>query len=200
MYSQNFYFLLLGRFIFGLGSESISVAAATIEANWFYERKLSLVMGLEYSIANIGVFICDTLEPFLYDYTNSLTKVFLVGLLICLISLLGSSGVYFLEQKRIAEPNFSNQNHSNPPLEITEIFGLPIKYWTIILLIILGTSPMLLFNNVASEFYQLKLNFSTQSAGAVIGIQSLTLAIFLPIFGYFIDKFSENRKLLGIFI
>ena len=43
----------LGRFIFGIGGESLAVAQNTYAVVWFKEKELNLVFGLQLSMARI---------------------------------------------------------------------------------------------------------------------------------------------------
>jgi len=43
----------LGRFVFGIGGESLAVAQNTYAVLWFKEKELNLVFGLQLSMARI---------------------------------------------------------------------------------------------------------------------------------------------------
>ncbi|XP_026875617.2 major facilitator superfamily domain-containing protein 1 isoform X3 [Electrophorus electricus] len=44
----------LGRFVFGIGGESLAVAQNTYAVNWFKGKELNLVFGLQLSMARVG--------------------------------------------------------------------------------------------------------------------------------------------------
>ena len=52
--SGNIALMATGRFIFGLGAESMIVAITTIVARWFKGKQLSLAFGLNLTIARAG--------------------------------------------------------------------------------------------------------------------------------------------------
>ncbi|MFZ1517663.1 MAG: MFS transporter [Ignavibacteriaceae bacterium] len=55
--SGNIALMATGRFIFGLGAESMIVAITTIVARWFKGKQLSLAFGLNLTIARAGSFM-----------------------------------------------------------------------------------------------------------------------------------------------
>ena len=45
-YQGSFHLMLVGRFIFGIGSETLWVVQALYVSNWFFDQELSLAMGI----------------------------------------------------------------------------------------------------------------------------------------------------------
>jgi hypothetical protein len=62
---KHFYVMLLGRFFFGLGAESLDVAQAQITTKYFQSRGLAFALGVNLSIARIAAGINDNLSPYL---------------------------------------------------------------------------------------------------------------------------------------
>jgi len=46
--------MMIGRFVFGLGGESMTVAQSTIVSAWFSGKELSFAFGINLSVARIG--------------------------------------------------------------------------------------------------------------------------------------------------
>ena len=49
----NYYFMVFGRFIFGLGGESISVGQSVFIARWFQGKEMSLAFGISLAISRV---------------------------------------------------------------------------------------------------------------------------------------------------
>jgi MFS family permease len=67
----NFYTMVAGRLIFGLGAESMIVAITTILAKWFRGKQLSFAFGLNLTLARLGSFLAlnaPTWGKSLYNY------------------------------------------------------------------------------------------------------------------------------------
>ena len=57
--------MLLGRFLFGLGGESISVAQSALIERWFQQGELALALGLCLSVARLGSVVNNALSPYI---------------------------------------------------------------------------------------------------------------------------------------
>lgn len=97
--------MLLGRVLFGLGGESMTVAQSTIISLWFKGKELNFAMGINLSIARLGSVINGLVVPRVYK-SSGLGTALMVGAIIC-----GASGVaaFFLviidKKAEDADPN-----------------------------------------------------------------------------------------------
>ncbi|KNE73034.1 hypothetical protein AMAG_20686 [Allomyces macrogynus ATCC 38327] len=55
--------LLLGRFLLGVGGESLSVSQTRITCDWFHERSLGFALGFHLALARLGSVMNDLLTP-----------------------------------------------------------------------------------------------------------------------------------------
>lgn len=62
-----FWLMELGRFVFGIGGESLAVAQNTYAVSWFKGKELNLVFGLQLSMARIGSTVNMNLMGWLYS-------------------------------------------------------------------------------------------------------------------------------------
>ena len=60
---KNYPLALIGRFIFGLGGESLSVAQSALISNWFMGKNMALAFGVNISVARLGSVANDYSEP-----------------------------------------------------------------------------------------------------------------------------------------
>lgn len=77
---------MVGRFIFGLGGESMTVAQSAIVSSWFAGKELSFAFGINLSVARIGSSINGPVETSLANNV-SVGFALLVGFFICCFSL-----------------------------------------------------------------------------------------------------------------
>ena len=59
--------MMLGRFIFGLGGECMSVAQSAIISNWFKGKELSFAFGLNLSVSRLGSVLNGILVPMIAE-------------------------------------------------------------------------------------------------------------------------------------
>ena len=85
-YKESYLIMMLGRFIFGLGGESMTVAQSAIVSAWFQGKELSFAFGINLSVARIGSSINGPVETTIAD-NSSVGTALLVGFFICCFSL-----------------------------------------------------------------------------------------------------------------
>jgi len=99
-YTKNYWFMILGRVIFGLGGECLGVSISTITTQWFKGKELNFALQLGMSAPQIGVFINGYLTPYIYN-ESGLGNALLIGTISCAIALLASILLAYMD--KIAE-------------------------------------------------------------------------------------------------
>ena len=61
-FKESYIIMLMGRFVFGLGGECMTVAQSSIVTAWFKGKELSFAFGINLSVARIGSFINGPVE------------------------------------------------------------------------------------------------------------------------------------------
>ena len=56
-YEKTYWIMILGRFVFGLGGECMTVAQSAIVSQWFKGNELQFAFGVNLSVARVGSFI-----------------------------------------------------------------------------------------------------------------------------------------------
>ncbi|KAJ3121347.1 hypothetical protein HK098_003761 [Nowakowskiella sp. JEL0407] len=84
--TKKFPILVLGRFLFGLGGESLEVAQARVTTDWFRGRGLAFALSLNLSFARIATALNDNISPWVESQTKSVAVASWVGLMVCLLS------------------------------------------------------------------------------------------------------------------
>lgn len=92
---------IVGRVIFGLGGESLSVCQSTIVSRWFIGKELALALGINISVSRLGsVFNSYTMPPLAEATSIGWALVF--GLALTLLSF-GSGFVLTLFERKAAK-------------------------------------------------------------------------------------------------
>ncbi|KAL7750656.1 hypothetical protein RI367_003998 [Sorochytrium milnesiophthora] len=76
---------LFGRFLFGLGGETLSVAQQRITTKWFFGNELALAVGINLSVARLGSVLNDFVSPHL-AHNSSIPTALWFGFVTCLLS------------------------------------------------------------------------------------------------------------------
>lgn len=70
--------LMVGRAIFGLGGESLSVAQNAIVTEWFAGKELAMALGVNLSVGRVGSVVNNCISPWIANH-SSLTIAFATG-------------------------------------------------------------------------------------------------------------------------
>lgn len=106
IWNQSMLLMLLGRVIFGLGGESLSVAGSALISSWFAGKELAFALGINLSFSRLGSVANDIISPSSWERGAmafgdasgegaeaagaGLLVAFSIGLLICVASLVAA--------------------------------------------------------------------------------------------------------------
>lgn len=91
--------MLVGRFLFGLGGESISVAQSALVERWFTMGELAFALGASLSLARFGSVINNALSPYVATSAFSVAAPFWFGSALCLVALGCGFLLLFLDRR-----------------------------------------------------------------------------------------------------
>ena len=136
--------MYLGRFIFGLGGESIHVTQKALVSKWFYPNELNLVFGFTFSSALLGSSVSQLIiEPIYNLFSQSqhdykgyqlLGFTISIGSLICVLSLICSCILFPLDKKRDScnlTKNKINKEEGHK-IQLKDFLHFPIKLWLLV--------------------------------------------------------------------
>ena len=126
----------VGRFIFGIGGESLAVAQNTYAVSWFKDKELNLVFGLQLSLSRVGSSVGINVMAPLYDGINSwgVSGHTLLGIVMfitagtCLFSAVCAMILGILDKR--AERILSRQNtESTETIRFADIKDFNLSFW-----------------------------------------------------------------------
>ncbi len=103
--------MFMGRFVYGLGGESISVASSTLAANWFDEGgELALAFGINLAVSRLGSVLNNCISPSL---ANNIGPSFAAwfGCILNALSCFSALGIHFLHRR--AQNKIDKLNNTN---------------------------------------------------------------------------------------
>ena len=86
MYKENYYIVLFGRLLFGIGLENYNICGYNIANRWFKSSHISLAMGLIITFGRVSMVTSSFVYPLEYDRTKLLWKALVIGFYMCLFS------------------------------------------------------------------------------------------------------------------
>jgi len=185
---KQYWLCLFGRFTFGLGGESLTVAQNTYTARWFEGRSLALCFGIVVAFSRIGSSVNFAVTPQLANIGVPFAVWF--GTIMCCVSfvacLIGATLDWYGE-KRV------RQISSDEKISIRHIFAFSIPVWVIFLLCVFFYMAILSFYTVASDIYQNSgFEYSPTKASLFIFIPNFISIFASPTFGFLIDRVGRS--------
>ncbi|BFZ06095.1 hypothetical protein BsWGS_09134 [Bradybaena similaris] len=203
----NMYALMCaGRFIFGIGGESLAVAQNTFAVKWFQGKELNMVFGLQLSFSRVGSTVnMNVMQP-LFNFIDKslpgykrLGYALFVGGVMCIFSLICSFVLAFFD-KRADRILRRKQVSQEEMIKFRDILTFPFTMWLICIICVAYYVAVFPFIGLGLVFFEMKFNLSPSSASAVNSLVYIISAVASPVFGFLIDKIGKNVfwVLLGI--
>lgn len=93
--------MFLGRFVFGLGGESLCVAQSTITSDWFEGKDVAFAMGVGLAISRLGSIFNNLTSPKVANSEAGITGAFWIGPLLTFSSLFAAALLIVVDVKAI---------------------------------------------------------------------------------------------------
>lgn len=141
MLGGNYYIMLVGRFLFGVGGEVLVITNNLRAVKWFHGKELNMVFGLQLSVARAGGTLCiNSLEQIFNIFDKSMngrTKTgltLMIGSITVIIDLLIAILLFFRE--KCAESNKKDDYlMDKETMRFSDVFTLKFNFWLVILVI-----------------------------------------------------------------
>ena len=147
--------MLVGRAIFGLGGESLSVAQSAFITSWFQDKELALSLGLSLSVARLGSVVNNLMSPRLASAFGSVHAALWAGAAVLALSLLCALALRCIDGRcsRAIRARFRIEVESSAadgPVSLSAVrrFGRP--FWCLAACCVAVYASVLPFNNVSS--------------------------------------------------
>lgn len=189
VYVGSISMMLFGRFIFGLGGESLQVAQSALLYQMFRGEEVAFALGANLSIARAGSVLNDILSPFLCDHFG-ISSAFIFGAGMVFISFAANILSVYMDKNIALAQDTKDDASLMPSLTFTRQFWVLVCYSCCIY------SAILPFNNIAAEFFVQARGATHQAAGNALAMLFLFSAIFTPVFGYFVDYVGNRTHFL----
>lgn len=200
---NKFWLMECGRFVFGIGGESLAVAQNTYAVSWFKGKELNMVFGLQLSLARVGSTVNFAVTPLIYDAVNKhyngykcLGIVLLIVLFTCMLSQLCAFILAFFDWR--AEKILKKAaGQTGAVIRFRDIKDFPATFWLITVVCVAYYVAIFPFIGLGTVFFARKFNLDHKNANYVDSIVYIISAVASPIFGLMVDK--TGRNLLWVF-
>jgi len=189
----------IGRFVFGIGGESLAVAQNTYAVSWFKGKELNMVFGFQLSVARVGSTVNFVLMEPLFNYIGQFhdgaTTVgwsLLIAGLSCVMSFLCAILLAWMDKRRSRLLGIQEIGESGEVVKISDVKDFPISFWFLTLACLAYYGAIFPFVSLAQDFFKTKFDFTSQEANKIIGLIYLISAPVSPLLGLLLDKVGKN--------
>ncbi|XP_069939340.1 lysosomal dipeptide transporter MFSD1 isoform X1 [Cherax quadricarinatus] len=195
---NQFWMMQVGRFIFGIGGESLAVAQNTYTVSWFKGKELNTVFGLLLSMARVGSTVNFLVMVPLYDWVGTFAqghKQLGISLMIagatCLFSL-GCALLLGILDKRRTKILRLNTAETGEKVHLSDVLSFPLTFWLISVICVSYYVAIFPFIGLAKVFFMRKFELNDKTSNAVSSIVYIISAIASPILGFVVDRTGRN--------
>ncbi|KAF4526046.1 hypothetical protein B566_EDAN000840 [Ephemera danica] len=195
-----FWLMVVGRFIFGIGGESLAVAQNNYAVLWFKGRELNMVFGLQLSFARVGSTVnFNVMEP-LYNLVSKtyqgytcLGVVLIIASATTLLSMISALILAWLDKRR--ERMLGAAGLSTGPEEVvrlSDIRHFPATFWLVAMVCVAYYLAIFPFIALGKVFFMRKFGMPPDSANFINSLVFIISAVASPILGLMVDRLGRN--------
>ncbi|KAF3426730.1 hypothetical protein E2986_01570 [Frieseomelitta varia] len=195
---NTFWLMMVGRFVFGIGAESLAVAQNSYAVLWFKGKELNLVFGLQLSFARVGSTVNFLVMEPIYNYVSQYYKgpecigiALFLAALTCVISMICAC-VLGIMDKRAERLLRRGEGQETEAVSLTDVKDFKLIFWLIALICIAYYVAIFPFVALGKVFFERKYAFEPSNANTVNSLVYFISAIASPILGYLVDKTGKN--------
>jgi nitrate/nitrite transporter NarK len=188
--------------IFGCGCEMAGTTVSKAIAKWFKGKEMAMAMGLEMSIARLGVFAAMWLSPFVYEkFNNVISAPVAFGAALLCIGLIFYTVFVFMDRKLDKELTAAGEVTEESSEEefkfsdLGKIFTSKM-FWLVALLCVLYYSAIFPFQRYAPDF--LNQTLGIENGAQLFSCFPILAMILTPFLGGFIDNKGKAASMLMI--
>ena len=198
---------MFGFMIFGCGCEMAGTTVSKVLAKWFKGKEMALAMGLEMSIARIGVFAAMFFSPLIsqrfgIDGMDSVTAPFLFSALLLVVGLLNYLVFCVMDSKfdkqLVALGQSTDMKDPDEEFHVSDLGQIfqSKMFWIVALLCVLYYSAIFPFQRFATNFLEETLNISNAEAAGLFKWFPILAMVLTPFLGAFIDNKGKGASMM----
>uniref|UniRef100_A0A8C1UQW2 Lysosomal dipeptide transporter MFSD1 n=1 Tax=Cyprinus carpio TaxID=7962 RepID=A0A8C1UQW2_CYPCA len=186
--ANHFWLMNLGRFVFGIGGESLAVAQNTYAVNWFKGKELNLVFGLQLSMARVGSTVNMNVIGWVYGRIEAMLGstghttlgiTLMIAASTCLFSLICALILGFLD-RRAEKILHKEQGRTGEVIKLTDVKDFPVSLWLIFIICVAYYVAIFPF---------IGLDFKMEIICIIVYIISAPAS---PLLGFMVDRTGRN--------
>jgi MFS family permease len=187
-----------GRLLFGIGSETLSVAILVALAQWFAGRYLALLFAVNISVARLGSYLADRSPSFAADlYARGWQPPLWLAAAFAAASFAGALLYFYVDRREAPRGTLALP----PPAERFDwrhVLRFRAEYWLLVVVCVAFFSVIFPFRSTFAIKYLQQAQGLTLAAASTLNSYVFLAAVFAtPVFGLLLDRIGRNTALLA---
>lgn len=189
-YSPELRVMLLGRMIFGTGSEALLIVVMKALVSWFGKRHIALAFALTIVLYRFGTFLTLNLQVKVAQ-KYSLQTAFWLARAVMFIGWLAY--VIYIFYDHYFKPKIAELEEDDLPFKLKDVSTFPISFWYLTLICITFYGAITSFEIFDPDILKYKFNITPKQSGFLASMLMVSTMIFMPALGWFIDKMGKRQ-------
>jgi MFS family permease len=199
--SPRFAIMAAGRFVFGMGAESLIVAITAAVAKWFKGKELSFALGLNLMLARFGTWLAQNSPTWAHSAYHSWRGPWLVGVGFVSLCVVGAIAYGIMESR--AEKRYAlGAAGEADKIVFADVKNFGLSYWYLVGLCLVFYSAIFPFETFAVKYFMDAHGTSRELGGFLLSVLTAFTMFGTPIVGLFSDKMGRRATImcLGVLI
>ena len=194
----------VGFMIFGCGCEMAGTTVSKAIAKWFKGKEMAMAMGLEMSIARLGVFAAMWLSPIVYKSGGSeVSAPVLFGAILLMIGLIFYFVFCVMDRKldkQLHATGEISEEASEEEFKFSDLKNIFTSkmFWLVALMCVLYYSAIFPFQKFAPDFLAKTLNVDSDTGAQLFSFFPILAMCLTPFLGGFIDRKGKAASMLMV--
>jgi len=189
---KSFALMVIGRTVFGLGGECLTVAQSAITAKWFKGKEVAFAMGASLCVSRLGSSLNSFTSPKIFNWTGELFAPFLLGAIFCTVSWLAGLGLALLDRKADKQEGGIVKAGETDKIRFQDFKEFNLIFYLLLFNCFFIYGAFFGLNNNLNDIMVSRFGFTQNDAGNFIPIVYIASAIITPFFGLFTDRFGKR--------
>ena len=194
-FGAQFPIMVAGRFVFGMGAESLIVAITTGVAKWFKGKELSFALGINLMIARGGTWLAQNSPTWARGAYNYWQNPWLIGVGFVTLCVIGPIGYYILEVPAEKTSSLAPEGEQDK-IVLADVKAFNLSYWYLVGLCVVFYSAIFPFETFAVTYFVDAKHTSLQMGGFMLSVLTMFTMIGTPIVGLFSDKMGRRATIM----
>lgn len=151
-FAPNVVVLMIGRFIFGAGSESLVVAQSAILARWFKGKELALSFGIALTISRLGTLFSFNTEALIAKHFGNYKAALWAAVIFCAFSLIAAF-VYAVMDKHGENVLNLPKPLADEKVKLSDVKVFSKSFWYVTILCVTFYSAIFPFTALSTDFF-----------------------------------------------